>query len=218
MKKAVLIFSGGLDSTTLLYQLLKEQNWNITLLSFLYGQKHAREIESARFFAEKFHLEHKVCSLDFFPEITHSSLLTNGEEIPKGHYEAENMKSTIVPNRNMILLSIAAAHAISVGAKDLFYGAHAGDHAIYPDCRPIFIKKMRAVLAICDYEKINLHAPFQDLKKDKIVSIGQELGVDFAHTWTCYNGKEKPCGECGSCVERAESFAYNGLCDPLLEQ
>jgi 7-cyano-7-deazaguanine synthase len=216
MKKAVLIFSGGLDSTTLLHQILSEKKFEISLLTFFYGQKHDREIESAKFFAEKFSLNHKIISLNFFPKIAKSSLLKTGDKIPAEKYDAENLQKTVVPNRNMILLSIAASFAISQNARDIFYGAHAGDHAIYPDCRPIFIEKMREVLRVCDFEKLNLHALFQDLKKSEIVKIGKKLGVDFSKTWSCYNGGAKPCGACGACRDRAESFAKNKISDPLL--
>ena len=218
MKKAVLIFSGGLDSATLLHQMLAEKKFEISLLTFFYGQKHDREIQSAKYFAKKFGLFHEIVSLDFFPKIAKSALLKTGGEIPAGHYEDQKMRATVVPNRNLILLSIAASFAISRGARDLFYGAHAGDHAIYPDCRPIFVEKMRAVLAVCDYEKINLRAPFLHLKKDEIVKIGAKLGVEFEKTWTCYRGGKTPCGACGACVERAESFLKNNISDPLLKK
>ena len=124
------------------------------------------------------------------------------------------MKSTVVPNRNMIMLSLAAARAIAVGADGVAYAAHSGDHAIYPDCRPEFADAVAAALRICHYTPIELERPFVDMTKADIVRLGAELGVDFSKTWSCYKGGEKHCGKCGTCVERREAFRLAGVPDP----
>ena len=125
------------------------------------------------------------------------------------------MKQTIVPNRNMIMISVAASLVIKNDIEYLWYAAHSGDHEIYPDCRPEFIDKMAAVLEICDYHKIKFEAPFQNLSKNEIVATGLSMGLDYSKTWTCYEGKEKPCGKCSACLERALSFEANNTEDPL---
>ena len=214
MKSGVIILSGGLDSTTLLHQLVQE-GWQLKALSFDYGQKHSKELECAALQAKKFNIEHEICSIDFMNDLFKSNLLKSGEAIPEGHYEDESMKQTVVPNRNMILISIAAGYALSNEATHLFYGAHAGDHTIYPDCRPEFIEQLAKTLELCDWNELALQAPFQDLDKAQIVKIGHDLDVDFTQTWTCYKGLEKACGVCGSCTERIEAFELNGYTDPL---
>jgi 7-cyano-7-deazaguanine synthase len=136
--------------------------------------------------------------------------------VPEGHYAEENMKLTVVPNRNMILLSLAIARAISIGSTKVFYGAHAGDHAIYPDCRPEFVRSMQTAAALCDWKQVDILAPYSDRTKVEILKRGMECGTPYAETWTCYVGGAEPCGKCGSCQERAEAFAKNGLIDPLV--
>lgn len=214
MKTGLIILSGGLDSTTLMHQLVAD-GYELKAISFDYGQKHDRELECAKWQCDQLNISHEIISLDFMNQCFRSSLLQSGDEIPEGHYENENMKSTVVPNRNMILISIAAGYAISHEIEDIFYGAHSGDHAIYPDCRPKFIQKLGATLKLCDWQNINLEAPFQDIDKTEIIKIGKTLNIDFAQTQTCYNGKNKACGKCGSCVERLEAFEKNKSKDPL---
>jgi 7-cyano-7-deazaguanine synthase len=126
------------------------------------------------------------------------------------------MKSTVVPNRNMIMLSLAIAYAVSIGTDKVYYGAHAGDHAIYPDCRPEFLEKMNDVAAIANYEAVNIYAPYLDGNKETILEDGFVMGVDYADTWTCYNGRNKACGKCGACQERLEAFKAVGKTDPLM--
>ena len=218
MKKGIIILSGGLDSTVLLHDIVAKKKYDIEAISFEYGQKHSREIECAAWQAKKVGVPHSIIQLPFINEVFSSALLQSGKSIPHGHYESETMKETVVPNRNMILLSIAAGVAISKKRNTIFYGAHSGDHAIYPDCREDFVHAMQRVFLLCDWEKIELEVPFLHLKKDDIVKKGKELQVDFSHTWTCYTGGEMPCEKCGSCVERAEAFAKNNLFDPLLQK
>ncbi len=218
-QKKVIILSGGMDSTTLLYSLL-EQDYEIYAISFNYGQKHSKELEFAKKTTKKLEVPHKIIDIS---SIAHAGLfgessLTSREKIPDGHYEEESMKSTVVPNRNMIMLSLAIGYAISIKADSVYYGAHAGDHAIYPDCRPVFIEKMRKVAEVCHYYPIKIIAPFQNYSKGDIVKEGIDLGVDYSLTWTCYKGKQKACGKCGSCVERLEAFEINGIEDPLQYQ
>jgi len=216
MKKALIILSGGLDSTVLAHDIMARGEHELTALSFDYGQKHRRELDCARWQAHKLGLAHTIVPLPFVDELFASALLQSGGPLPEGHYEDTNMKQTVVPNRNMIMLSIAAGLAISQKRTVLFYGAHGGDHAIYPDCRPEFVAAMQKVLGLCDWQELELRVPFLHDDKAGIVALGLSLGVDFARTWTCYKGGAHPCGKCGSCVERAEAFALNGADDPLL--
>lgn len=218
MKKAVVILSGGMDSTTLLYDVLTQHaSEEVTALSFNYGQNHAKELECAKATCEKLGVEHKIVDVSFLGKelLFGSSLTTGAENIPEGHYAAENMKSTAVPNRNMILISLAAGFAISLGAEHLYYGAHSGDHDIYPDCRPEFVEAMQNVLSLAGWNPIHLHAPYLNMDKGDIAIRGKELNVDYSLTWTCYKGGEKACGKCGSCTERLEAFEKAGIEDPI---
>jgi len=215
MKSAVLILSGGMDSATLMYHLLAE-GYDLRCLSIDYGQRHIRELVAAKELCEILGVEHKTAPLIGINPLFGESSLTNREvDVPEGHYEDENMKVTVVPNRNMIMLAVAAAWGISTKSGFLAYAAHAGDHTIYPDCRPEFIEAMAKAIAICDFHGLELIAPFQGLSKGEICSIGLELGVPFEKTWTCYKGGDLACGKCGSCTERLEAFEFAGAKDPL---
>ena len=136
-------------------------------------------------------------------------------EIPEGHYADDNMKSTMVPNRNMILLSLAIGYAVDIGASKVYYGAHSGDHSIYPDCRPEFVHAMNDVAKIANYEPVEIVTPYLTGDKISILRDGLAMGLDYGKSWTCYNGREKACGKCGSCVERLEAFELNNTRDPL---
>ncbi len=214
--RVVLILSGGLDSTTLLYRLLKEKK-EIYCLTFRYGQKHVKEVQYAAKNCEKFHLPHKILSLDNLTSegIFGPNALTSDTEIPHGEYDDISMMDTVVPNRNMILLSLALAYAISIRAEAIYYGAHGGDHAIYPDCRPEFVSAMQQVANLCHYWPIKLEAPYLHFSKADIVKEGLEMNVDYSLTWTCYQGGELACGQCGSCDERLKAFAANNAVDPI---
>jgi 7-cyano-7-deazaguanine synthase len=215
VKKAVIILSGGIDSTTLLYK-LKAEGYDVKAITFDYGQRHNKEIKMAKKTCKKLCVEHKAINISLIgKKLLKSNLLKGQGEIPEGNYKDENMKLTVVPNRNMILLALAAGYAMGEKATVLAYGAHAGDHAIYPDCRPEFVKRMSEVLAIADWEKLELYVPFLNSNKIDIVKEGLKLGVDYSKTWTCYKGGEKACGKCGSCVERLEAFEKNGVRDPI---
>lgn len=211
----VVIYSGGMDSYTLLH-VARAQGLNVHALSFNYGQRHVRELESASAVCESLDIPHKVIDIRAMGEVMAGSALTSDVDVPEGHYEEDSMKATVVPNRNMILLSLATGYAVTVGASAVWYGAHGGDHAIYPDCRPEFVEKMDAVCRVANYEPVAVEAPFMALDKGEILAEGLKLGLDYSQTWTCYNGRERACGRCGSCVERLEAFASHGVFDPLV--
>lgn len=215
-KKVVVLHSGGLDSTVLLYFVgASNPSVEIISLGFEYGSRHNRKENEAA--AEICHSLGVVCRMVQLVDLSmfRSSLLqSSDEDIPEGYYTDENMKSTVVPFRNGILLSIAAGFAESRGASHVAYGAHAGDHYIYPDCRPEFYFRMAGAIRLGTESAIELYAPFIDMKKDLIVSLGARLGVPFEKTWTCYKGGELHCGRCGSCVERKEAFVKAGIKDP----
>ena len=213
-KQAIVILSGGLDSSTLLYDVIN-QGYNVKALSFDYGQKHRRELDCASATCKKLGIEHKILNLSVLNEVAPSALTRSDWKVPVGHYASENMKQTVVPNRNMVMLSIAAAYAMSNKATKLFYGAHSGDHAIYPDCREEFVEAMKNVIRIADWNPVELKAPYSNIDKGDIVKKGIELKVDYSLTRTCYNSGEKACGKCGSCTERLEAFAKAGITDPV---
>jgi len=209
--KAIVVLSGGLDSTTALYHSVKHYH-EVEAISFNYGQNHVKELEFAKFHCAHLNIKHTIINLDF--SCFESSLLSGGEDIPEGHYEAENMKSTVVPFRNGIMLSYAVGYAENCNAQDVILGSHAGDHTIYPDCREIFTHHMNAAAEAGTYNAIQIVSPFNHLMKWDLVRIGSALGIDYSKTWSCYKGGEKPCGKCGTCVERIEAFEKNKLVDP----
>ncbi|TBW53739.1 7-cyano-7-deazaguanine synthase QueC [Marinobacter halodurans] len=213
-QKVVVIYSGGMDSFTLLHR-ARAAGYEVHALSFNYGQRHVRELECARTVCEELGLPHKVVDMSPMGDLLSGSSLTDDIEVPEGHYEEAGMKSTVVPNRNMILISLATGYAVSVGAQAVWFGAHGGDHAIYPDCRPEFVEKMDAVCRIANYEPVRVEAPYMALDKGEILAEGLAMNLDYSQTWTCYNGRDAACGRCGSCVERLEAFAARGQRDPL---
>jgi len=215
VKKAVVVLSGGMDSTTLLYK-VKKEGFQVTALSFDYGQKHVKELEVAKQTCIELDISHEIINLAGIKQVMKNSALTDNIEVPEGHYNDENMKSTVVPNRNMIMVSIAIAEAVSIEAEAVYLGVHGGDHAIYPDCRKEFIEKLNEVSKIANYHPVEIRAPYLEYDKGDIAIEGKELGVDYSLTWTCYKGEEKPCGKCGSCVERAEAFEKAGMIDTIL--
>tara|TARA_R110001583_G_scaffold2233_7_gene16429 strand:- start:14814 stop:15500 length:687 start_codon:yes stop_codon:yes gene_type:complete len=213
-EKVVVIYSGGMDSFTVLNRAIKDGK-EVYALSFDYGQRHVKELECASSVCTSLNIKHKVIDISSINQLLAGSSLTDDIDIPEGHYEAENMKSTIVPNRNMILLSLAVGYAVSVGAAQVYYGAHSGDHAIYPDCRPEFVQKMNDVCQIANYESVEIFSPYLTVNKTAILTDGLSMGLDYSNTWTCYNGREKACGKCGACQERLEAFAENKVIDPI---
>jgi len=214
LEKVVVVYSGGMDSYTVL-NLAIAQGYEVAAISFDYGQRHKKELTVASNASAGLGIVHKVIDLTAVNEILSGSALTSGIDVPEGHYESESMKLTVVPNRNMILLSLAIGYAVSLDSRKVFYGAHAGDHAIYPDCRPEFVNKMNQVSAIANYDEVEIVTPFINLDKSDILRQGLGMGLNYAKTWTCYKGKDLACGRCGACVERLEAFTKNGVEDPL---
>ena len=211
MKDSVIIVSGGMDSITLLYDRRDE----IALaISFDYGSNHnAREIPYAEMHCKRLGIEHITIPLDFMHKYFRSSLLEGADAIPEGHYADENMKSTVVPFRNGIMLAVAAGVAESRNLTKLLIANHGGDHTIYPDCRPEFISAMDSATNAGTYVGVRVVAPYTNITKGDIARIGKKLGIDYAETWSCYKGGEKHCGKCGTCVERKEALAYAGIED-----
>ena len=213
-EKVVVIFSGGMDSFTVLNRAIKDGK-DVYALSFDYGQRHVKELDCAAQICQELAIKHKVIDISAINQLLAGSSLTDDIDIPEGHYEAENMKSTVVPNRNMILLSLAVGYAVSVGASQVYYGAHSGDHAIYPDCRPEFVMKMNDVCQIANYEPVEIFSPYLNNSKTEILTDGLTMNLDYSKTWTCYNGRELACGKCGACQERLEAFRDNNAVDPI---
>jgi 7-cyano-7-deazaguanine synthase len=214
MEKVVAIYSGGMDSTVLLYH-LRSQGYDVMALSVDYGQRHRKELDSARSICHMTGIPHEVADLRGITHLLKGSSLTDSEiDVPDGHYAEESMKATVVPNRNMIMLSVAIGYAISLGAQFIAYGAHAGDHTIYPDCRPEFAAAINTAALLADWHQVELLRPFIRMTKTEIAKRGAELNVPFELTWSCYKGGERHCGGCGTCVERAEAFNLAGLQDP----
>ena len=212
--KAVVLFSGGLDSTVLAAQ-MKQEAKETRLLSIDYGQRHSKELDHSQKIADHLGLGHEILKLPQLGQILSGSSLTDQSIIlPEGHYAEESMKSTVVPNRNMILLALAGGHALSLGFDTIAYAAHAGDHTIYPDCRPEFADSMNKALGLADWKDLNLHRPYVEMTKSDIVSLGDRLDAPLHLTWSCYAGGEIHCGRCGTCVERKEAFELANIADP----
>ena len=212
--KVCVLLSGGMDSVTALHHAAREHDV-VSALSFDYGSKHnASEIPCAQWHAAQLGVPHTVIALPFVNEHFASDLLQSGGDIPDCHYAEENMKRTVVPFRNGIMLSIASGFAESRGAEGLVIAAHSGDHAIYPDCREPFMQAISDAIRLGTYVEIEVLRPFIHTDKTGIARLGAELGVDFARTWSCYKGGAVHCGTCGTCVERREAFLLAGIADP----
>lgn len=214
MKESAIIVSGGLDSVTLLYDRADE----IALaVSFDYGQNHgSRELPLAKLHCERLGIPHITIPLAFMHQYFKSSLLSGAEAIPEGNYDDENMKSTVVPFRNGIMLAIATGIAESQGLKRVLIANHGGDHTIYPDCRPEFIDAMNAATEAGTYVNVGVVAPYTNITKADIVRRGHELGIPYSLTWSCYKGGDCHCGKCGTCMERKEAFRVAGVDDPTI--
>ncbi len=211
MKDSLLVLSGGLDSTTMLYDYADSIALAVT---FQYGSNHnKREAAFAKYHCEQLGIEHIEIDLAFMGKYFKSSLLEGADAIPEGNYDEENMKSTVVPFRNGIMLSVAAGLAESRGLKKVMMANHSGDHTIYPDCRPEFAEAMGQAINLGTYIGVELVAPYTMLSKSDIVRRGVELGIDYTKTYSCYKGGEVHCGVCGTCRERKEAFALAGVED-----
>lgn len=214
MKDSVIILSGGMDSVTLLYDKIKDIALVVT---FDYGSNHnKREIEFAKYHCEQLNIEHIIIPLEFIHKYFKSSLLEGADAIPEGHYADDNMRSTVVPFRNGIMLSIACGIAESRGLKRVMIANHAGDHSIYPDCRATFIDSMSEAMSYGTYEHVKVYAPYTSITKTQIAMIGKTIGLDYSMTWSCYKGGEIHCGKCGTCVERKEALRDAGIEDSTI--
>ncbi len=218
MIKAVVLLSGGMDSATLLaYVRQRLEVEQIVALSCVYGQKHSRELDCAKWQAEHCAVkEHRILDISFYGELTRGgSALTDGSiEVPDlsdVKPEERMQPPTYVPNRNMVFLSLAAAFAEAQGITDVFYGAQAQDEYGYWDCSQDFVNRMNEVLSLNRKGRVKIRAPFASMSKSEVVKIGLELGVNYDHTWTCYRGGDEPCGTCPSCVERNRAFSEAGV-------
>lgn len=213
-KNSVIIVSGGMDSITLLYDHKEEIALGI---SFDYGSNHnAREIPFAKMHCERLGIKHITINLDFMHQYFKSSLLEGADAIPEGNYAEANMKSTVVPFRNGIMLSIAIGIAESNNLNQVFIANHGGDHTIYPDCRPEFINAIDNAATAGTYNNVKVIAPYTNITKGDIARIGKQLGIDYTETWSCYKGGEVHCGKCGTCVERKEALAEAGIEDKTI--
>lgn len=205
-RKTVVVFSGGLDSTTLLYHLIALEH-EVKVISFDYRQRHRKELEAARAIANLLSIEHRIVDVSGLAAIFGANALTDhGTSVPHGEYSPETMQVTIVPNRNMILLSIATGWSIASGYDSVAFGAHSGEYTPYPDCQPAFVAAINAVTQVCNSTPIEVLAPFAQWSKGDIVKRGKELGVPFELTWSCYEGGEEPCGKCSTCLDRLTAF------------
>ena len=217
-KKAVIIASGGIDSSTLLYKMVSEGS-QVYALTFIYGQRHLKEIDSAIRISEGLEILHKVVDISAMKELLLGSALTDSNvevpEVPETVDHYETLKATIVPNRNAIFLSIAIGYAVSIGANHVFFGAHFSDRGVYPDCRKEFVDAFQNSERLAtDNPDLVIDAPFVEMDKSEIVKLGAELGVPFVDTWTCYKGGEAHCGVCSSCRERKRAFVESNIVDP----
>jgi len=219
-KKVVAIASGGMDSTTLLYQ-LKDAGNDVLVLSFDYGQRHKKELQFIKRTCDKLGFKHEIVDITSITNLISNSTLTSDAPVPDGHFRELSMKQTVVPNRNAIMLSIAVGAAANIRAFCVATAVHGGDHFIYPDCRPYFMQHLsNASVAACQdlYEDstnfAGIFPPYIDEDKAYIAKRGNELGVEWLDTWSCYKGGEIHCGKCGTCVERREAFALANVEDP----
>lgn len=222
MRSAVVLLSGGMDSAVLAGYLVRRLGVeNLHALTFFYGQKHVREVDFAGRQAVAVGVrDHRLVPMDWFAGLTAGVSGLTDPAVPVPDLKALSKSDlrqppTYVPNRNMVLLAVAAAHAESVGCEDVYYGAQAQDRYGYWDCAPEFVERLNAVLALNRRRAVRVQAPFAAMRKTEIVKLGVELGVNFADTWSCYRGGERPCGTCPTCVERAAAFAEAGVADPL---
>lgn len=215
-RRAVILLSGGLDSTVLAAAMLQD-GWRLSALSVDYGQRHKCELRAAEAVAQALDIPHRFLDLSWFASLVPASSQTDRSvPVPHGHYAEATMKVTVVPNRNMVMLSLAAAHALGIGAQAIAIAAHAGDHAVYPDCRDEFMQAFIACVRAGNWhaESLHLHRPFVTMSKTDIVRVGRDAGAPMHLTYSCYEGQAVQCGRCGTCVERREAFELAGVDDP----
>ncbi len=223
MNEIVVILSGGIDSTTLLWYLQAQGYILKEALTFNYGQRHSKELVSAKSVVKQFNdsfeqnLIHRIIDISTIKDLISAGSLTGDKSVPKDFYDKESQKTTIVPNRNAIMLSIAVGRAVTINARYVAYAAHASDYSVYPDCRPEFIDKFDEAMYLGNlWTPVNILAPFKTMSKTQVVTEGLKLNIPYELTWSCYEGKESPCLECGTCLERTEAFLENQKSDPSL--
>ena len=207
--KCVVLFSGGMDSAVLLHW-MREKGYEVAALAFDYGQRHRIELEYASKYATANHFPIEVANVSAIASLIagKSCQMNRDVAVPHGSFTDESMKATVIPNRNMIMLSIAVGHAIASGASVVAFAAHSGDRTIYPDCRREFVESLDSAVGKCDWQHVSLYAPFLEMHKGAVAAQGYRLGVNFAATWSCYEGGPQPCGQCGACNERQEALWY----------
>lgn len=205
--KILAIVSGGADSVTMAYYFCSLGH-SVDFITFDYGQRHKKEIEFAKKHANKLGSRFMLVDMSGIGELLVSSL-TGHSDVPLSRYDDQSISSTVVPNRNSIILNIAYGVAISFGYEQVALGIHSGDHALYPDCRPDFISKVSDAMFVATGKTIGINVPFINMTKKDIVNIGLGLGVDYKETWSCYNGLDQPCGECATCIELSEAIPAN---------
>lgn len=215
--KLLCVVSGGLDSVVLAY--LAHLRGPVEMITFDYGQRHGtREIACAKLVSESLKIPWTLVDLRSIGTVLPSALTSPDKTVPHGHYAADVMKQTVVPNRNAIMLSVAVGIASAKGIGSIATAVHSGDHPIYPDCRPEFIQAMNSLSMISAEPSVRVLAPFVDISKTDIVRLGDGVGVPFAYTWSCYEGGLSHCGRCGTCVERKEAFELASISDPTIYQ
>ncbi|MEO0224976.1 MAG: 7-cyano-7-deazaguanine synthase QueC [candidate division WOR-3 bacterium] len=214
MKKALVLLSGGIDSITLAYYVKKILNRELFTISFIYGQRHKKELEFAKYHANLLNvIEHKIVDISFLKELKSSALINKNLDIPKWEEAQKEMPITYVPFRNLIFLSIALSYAEDNSLDEVYYAAQRQDYIGYWDCREDFVNALNKITELNPKTKIKVLAPFINLRKSEIIKIGLELGVDYNKTWSCYKGEEEPCGICPSCVDRKRAFEEIGIYD-----
>ena len=215
---SVVIVSGGLDSVTLLYHLMKQKKMSPAVITFAYGQKHSKEVDYAKInVAELGCAEHQVLDmLPLLPVFASSALINEHEEIPDvAEVMGDPQPPTYVPNRNMIFLALAAAYAETQGVQHVYYGSQRHDIYGYWDTTPAFLENLNYIYGLNRKSPIQIKAPFVNYSKTDIVKLGMEMGMDYGKTWSCYAGQALACGRCSTCAERLKAFADLGLTDPL---
>lgn len=214
--KTILIYSGGLDSTVLLYDMIS-QGYKVKAMSFQYGQRHVKELEAAQNITTSLGIQHRIIDLtSLIPCFGSSALVDKDMAVPTGNYSEHNLKTTVVPNRNMIFIAIAAAWSISEKYDTVSYAAHSGDHILYPDCTEEFANSLDQTLKLADWHSVSLFRPYVHLKKGDIVKKGSLLGAPLHKTWSCYVGGTNHCGVCGTCLDRRKAFKEASVQDLTL--
>ena len=214
-KEILILLSGGVDSSTLAYH-LKHKGYDVCALTFNYGQKHAKELESAKRISNRLNIGRRVVDISTIQPLLNKGALTGTQSIPDKEYSVKTQKLTVVPNRNAILLSLAMGYAVTLGIDEIGYAAHSNDFAVYPDCRRVFVDAFQKAMQLSnDNPRIRIRAPFIAMSKAQIVRLGLKLKVPYELTLSCYKGKEKACGVCGTCRERINAFKMNDVKDPI---